>query len=80
MDCKNPALVQQLRDRLQDALSDYEAQRGQAAHRRVANLYFLYPLLQHVKILAKDFWLMVKKSGRVVLHKLLSEMLEFMYT
>lgn len=77
---KNPEMVQQLRERMQDALLEYETARGQPGHRRMCNLMFLFPMLMHEKILAREFWLSVKKSGRVVLHRLLSEMLDFMCT
>lgn len=77
---KNPEMVQQLRERMQDALLEYETARGQLSHRRMCSLMFLFPILMHEKILAREFWLNVKKSGRVVLHKLLSEMLDFIYT
>lgn len=73
-------MVQQLRERMQDALLEYETARGQLSHRRMCSLMFLFPILMHEKILAREFWLNVKKSGRVVLHKLLSEMLDFIYT
>nr|AHY03422.1 estrogen receptor [Perinereis aibuhitensis] len=69
--------VQQLRDRMLDALMDYERMRGVNAQRRVANLLFVLPLLMQEKLLAKEYWFNVKKDGRVPLHKLLSEMLEY---
>ena len=69
--------VQQLRDRMLDALMDYERLRGVNAQRRVANLLFVLPLLMQEKLLAKEYWFNVKKGGRVPLHKLLSEMLEY---
>lgn len=69
--------MQQLRDRMLDALMDYERTRGHNPQRRVANLLFLLPLLMQEKLLAKEYWFNVKKGGRVPLHKLLSEMLEY---
>jgi len=70
-------MVQQLRDRMLDALMEYERMRGVNAQRRVANLLFVLPLLMQEKLLAKEYWFNVKKGGRVPLHKLLSEMLEY---
>lgn len=70
--------VQQLRDRMQDSLADYERSRGQTNQlRRVSNLLFVLPLLMQEKLLAKEYWHNIKSSGKVPLHKLLSEMLEF---
>lgn len=69
--------VQQLRDRMHDSLIEYERWRGNTNQRRVGNLLLTLPLLMHAKILARDYWFSVKQSGRVPLHKLLSEMLEY---
>lgn len=62
---------------MHDALIEYERARGVLNQRRVGNLLFSLPILMHEKLLAKDYWFDVKKSGRVPLHKLLSEMLEY---
>ena len=71
-------MVQQLRDRMYDALVEYERLRGVSGYqRRVANLLFVLPLLMQEKLYARDFWFSIKKEGKVPLHKLLSEMLEF---
>ena len=70
--------VQQLRDRMQDSLAEYERSRGQTNQlRRVGNLLFVLPLLMQEKLLAKEYWHSIKIAGKVPLHKLLSEMLEF---
>jgi len=77
---KHPEMVQELRDRIQDALLEQLllVHGATAANRRICNLFFLFPTLMQKKLLARDFWFGVKRSGRVILHKLLSEMLEFM--
>ncbi len=74
---ENLETVQQLRDRMHDSLLDYECTRGSSNQRRVGNLLFSLPILMHEKLLAKEYWFNVKKGGRVPLHKLLSEMLEY---
>lgn len=75
---ESPEMVQQLRDRMYDALVEYERLRGVSGYqRRVANLLFVLPLLMQEKLHARDFWYSIKKEGKVPLHKLLSEMLEF---
>jgi hypothetical protein len=74
---ENSEMVQQLRDRMQDTLLEYERSRGAGYQRRVGNLLFSLPILMHKKLLAKEYWFNVKKGGRVPLHKLLSEMLEY---
>ena len=73
----NPEAVQALRDRMQDAMLEYEKPRTSTSVRRVCNLLLSLPILMHEKLLAKDYWFNVKKGGRVPLHKLLSEMLEY---
>jgi len=78
---RHSELVQQLRDHVQDTLLDHLITQGSGptlANRRICDLLLLMPLLTHKKILAKEFWLGVKHGGRVTLHKLLSEMLEFL--
>jgi len=78
---RHSELVQQLRDHVQDTLLDHLISQGSGptlANRRICDLLLLMPLLTHKKILAKEFWLGVKHGGRVTLHKLLSEMLEFL--
>jgi len=83
---RSPELVQRLRDRIQDAMLDLERQRHScgngnaifADQRRVCSLLMLLPALTHVTLLARDFWRSVRASGRITLHKLLSEMLEFL--
>ena len=74
---ENVEMVQQLRDRMHDSLLEYERVRGCGSPRRVGNLLFSLPILMHEKLLAKEYWFNVKKGGRVPLHKLLSEMLEY---
>lgn len=80
---ESPETVQQLRDRMHDSLLEYTRTRGPssasvfASQRRVGNLLLALPILMQVKILAKEYWFNVKKGGRVPLHKLLSEMLEY---
>lgn len=73
----NNEQVQGMRDRMHDALLDYERARGNTNPRRAGNLMLCLPLLMQEKLLAKEYWFNVKKSGRVPLHKLLSEMLEY---
>jgi len=78
---RHSELVQQLRDHVQDTLLDHLINLGTGptlANRRICDLLLLMPLLTHKRILAKEFWLGVKQGGRVTLHKLLSEMLEFL--
>ena len=77
MDVDNVETVQNLRDRMQDSLLDYERSRGYSSHRRLGHLLFIFPMLMHKKLLAKEYWFSVKKNGRIPLHKLLSEMLEY---
>ena len=74
---ENPDTVQHLRDRMQDALQEYERSRGQTSPHRVIHLVLVLPLLMEEKLLAKEYWYNIKKDGKVPLHKLLSEMLEF---
>ena len=80
---ESPETVQQLRDRMHDSLLEYTRHRGPssssmfASQRRVGNLLLSLPILMHEKLLAKEYWFSVKKGGRVPLHKLLSEMLEY---
>jgi hypothetical protein len=77
---ENKETVQQLRDRMHDSLLEYERWRGSGNQRRVGNLFLAMPLLMHEKLLAREYWFNVKKGGRVQLHKLLSEMLEYAST
>ncbi|KAI0207958.1 Estrogen-related receptor gamma [Lamellibrachia satsuma] len=78
MNVENTERVQELQDRIHDALIEYERAHGVAAsQRRSGNLLLALPLLMQVKILAKEYWFQVKKSDSVPLHKLLSEMLEY---
>ena len=77
---ENSDTVQQLRDRMHDSLVEYEMGRGNVNYRRTANLLLVLPLLMQAKLLARDYWFSVKKEGRVPLHKLLSEMLEYACT
>ncbi|ELT99464.1 hypothetical protein CAPTEDRAFT_108381 [Capitella teleta] len=81
---ESPETVQQLRDRMHDSLLEYSRARTPnssssvfSAQRRVGNLLLTMPILMQVRILAKEYWFNVKKGGRVPLHKLLSEMLEY---
>ena len=70
--------VQDFRDRLQDTLLEHGRSRGLAnPHRRLGNLLFCLPPLMHLKLLCREYWFAVKKSGQVTLHKLLSEMLDY---
>ena len=62
---------------MQDSLLEYERMRGSNHHRRMGNLLLSLPILMQQKLLAKEYWFNVKKGGRVPLHKLLSEMLEY---
>ncbi|KAI0207959.1 Estrogen-related receptor gamma [Lamellibrachia satsuma] len=78
MNVENTERVQELQDRIHDALIEYERAHGvMASQRRSGNLLLALPLLMQAKILAKEYWFQVKKSDRVPLHKLLSEMLEY---
>ena len=77
MSVEKPDVVQALRDRLQDSLYEYERCRGVNSQRRLGNLLFSLPLLMHQKLLCREYWFAVKKSGQVPLQKLLSEMLEY---
>ena len=70
-------MVQTLRDRMQDSLYEYSRSRGMNSQRRLGHLLFALPLLMHQKLLCREYWFAVKKSGQVPLHKLLSEMLEY---
>jgi hypothetical protein len=73
--------VQQQRDRVYDALVDYEGPRMAASlPKRVSELLFILPLIVHNKFVSREFWLAVKQDGRVVLHKLLREMLEYAFS
>ena len=74
---ENCETVELLRDRMQDSLLEYARARGANYHRRVGNLLLCLPILMQQKILAKEYWFNVKKGGRVPLHKLLSEMLDY---
>ena len=62
---------------MHDSLVEYERWRGNTNQRRIGNLFLTLPLLMQAKILAREYWFSVKQSGRVPLHKLLSEMLEY---
>ena len=75
---ENMDAVQRLRDKMQDALYEYERAHGHnnAVH-RVVKLLFILPMLMEEKLLAKEYWYNIKKDGKVPLHKLLSEMLDF---
>ena len=73
----NPDYVQTLRDKIQDSLLEYEKSRGMNSQRRLGNLLFCLPILMHQKLLCREYWFAVKKTGQVPLHKLLSEMLEY---
>jgi ribosomal protein L35AE/L33A len=75
---ENVDAVQRLRDKMQDALLEYERARGTSnpVH-RVVKLLFILPMLMEEKLLAKEYWYNIKKGGKVPLHKLLSEMLDF---
>ena len=78
MNVENTERVQELQDRIHDSLIEYERAHGvTASQRRSGNLLLALPLLMQAKILAKEYWFQVKRSDRVPLHKLLSEMLEY---
>ena len=74
MNVENTERVQGLQDRIHDSLIEYG---GASNQRRSGKLLLALPLLMQAKILAKEYWFEVKKTERVPLHKLLSEMLEY---
>ena len=73
---ENNEAVRQLQDKLQDALIEYVKCRYAGNLRRLGHLYLLLPALNHMKLLAKQYWFDIKKDGRVMMHKLFLEMLE----
>ena len=86
MNLEFPDRVQELQDRIHDSLIEYERAYASSQNttvsiadcdRRAGNLLLALPLLMQAKLLAKDYWLRIKKADRVPLHKLLSEMLEY---
>lgn len=77
---ENSETVQILRDRMHDSLVEYQVARGNVNYRRMGNLLLTLPLVMQAKLLAREYWFNVKKDGRVPLHKLLSEMLEYACT
>ncbi|PVD25855.1 hypothetical protein C0Q70_13519 [Pomacea canaliculata] len=68
--------VRGLQDKLQDSLIECIKVRHCGNPHRLGHLYFLLPLINHIKLLAKQFWFDLKKDGRVMMHKLFLEMLE----
>ena len=74
MNVENTERVQELQDRIHDSLIEYS---GASNQRRAGKLLLALPLLMQSKILATEYWFEVKKTERVPLHKLLSEMLEY---
>lgn len=73
---ENSEAVRQLQDKLQDSLIEYVKFRYVGNLRRLGHLYMLLPALNHMKLLAKQYWFDVKKDGRIMMHKLFLEMLE----
>lgn len=73
---ENSEAVRQLQDKLQDSLIEYVKYRYVGNLRRLGHLYMLLPALNHMKLLAKQYWFDVKKDGRIMMHKLFLEMLE----
>lgn len=65
-----------LQEKLHEALTDYVKTRSGGGLKRVGQLYLLLPAMTHLKLLAKQYWLDVKKNGKIVMHKLFLEMLE----
>ena len=81
MNVENTERVQELQDRIHDALIEYErSNSGASNQRRAGKLLLALPLLMQSKMLAKEYWFEVKKTDRVPLHKLLSEMLEYAHS
>jgi len=81
MNLHNPKGVQQERDRVYDALVEYERPRGGVSlPKRVSELLFLLPLIIHNKFMSREFWLSVRKDSRIVQHRLLREMLEHAFS
>lgn len=76
LNAENPKSVHQLRDQMCDVMLDYERMRGAICHRRICNLLMVLPLITHCRLLARDYWNGVKQSNRIVLNKLLSEMID----
>ena len=75
---ENPDAVKQMQDKIEDSLIDYvKTSYGVGNNnRRVMNLLLILPLLAQEKVLTRQYWQGVKKDGKVVMHKLLSEMLD----
>lgn len=65
-----------LQEKLHEALTDYVKSRSNGGLKRVGQLYLLLPAMTHLKLLAKQYWSDVKKSGKILMHKLFLEMLE----
>lgn len=65
-----------IQEKLHEALTDYVKSRSNGGLKRVGQLYLLLPAMTHLKLLAKQYWFDVKKSGRIMMHKLFLEMLE----
>lgn len=65
-----------LQEKLHEALTDYVKSRNGGGLKRVGQLYLLLPAMTHLKLLAKQYWLDVKKNGKIMMHKLFLEMLE----
>uniref|UniRef100_A0AAU6S4B7 Estrogen-related receptor n=1 Tax=Corbicula fluminea TaxID=45949 RepID=A0AAU6S4B7_CORFM len=65
-----------LQEKLHEALTDYVKSRSNGGLKRVGQLYLLLPAMTHLKLLAKQYWFDVKKSGKIMMHKLFLEMLE----
>ena len=65
-----------LQEKLHEALTDYVKSRNGGGLKRVGQLYLLLPAMTHLKLLAKQYWLDVKKTGKIMMHKLFLEMLE----
>lgn len=78
MKVTNSEMVQKKREVMQEHLQEHTTRRGMAGVSRLCSLIFLVASLVRVHLLAKTFWLKIKQEATVPLHKLLSEMLEFL--
>ncbi|XP_052766916.1 steroid hormone receptor ERR2-like isoform X1 [Mya arenaria] len=65
-----------IQEKLHESLTDYVKSRSNGGLKRVGQLYLLLPAMTHLKLLAKQYWFDVKKSGKIMMHKLFLEMLE----
>ncbi|XP_052271564.1 steroid hormone receptor ERR2-like [Dreissena polymorpha] len=65
-----------IQEKLHESLTEYVKSRSNGGLKRVGQLYLLLPAMTHLKLLAKQYWFDVKKSGKIMMHKLFLEMLE----